>query len=140
MNPVQRLAVLAALATLVWVLVVSLRRYFDRAEAPARFDHADAGTGRGPLLVEFTSPYCHECRVALPLLKAAALVHSTSLSVIDARERPDLASKYAIRRVPTILVVDSGGTIKGAWLGTPPESELEAALVSARNGRLTAAG
>jgi thiol-disulfide isomerase/thioredoxin len=96
------------------------------------------GAGRPhAALVEFVSPYCFECREALPLLKAAAKVYEAPLAVIDAKERPELANKYSIRHTPTILVVDSRGSVRGGWLGVPPEHELEAALATA--GRVAAA-
>jgi thiol-disulfide isomerase/thioredoxin len=136
MSPiVVRLAILAALALVTWIGIRLLRRWFDGADAPARFDLSDvSGEARSPVVVEFTSPYCYECKTALPLLKAAALVHDASFELIDARDRPDLAGKYGIRRVPTILVVDGKGAVKASWLGTPPEPELEAALTAASNG------
>lgn len=116
-----------------------LRRYVAGGRVPERFDWRDLGTGGpAPALVEFTSPYCHECKVALPVLKAAALVHSTHLAVIDARDRPDLAAKYGVRHTPTILVIGPTGAVHGGWMATPPQEELEAALAAAKsspNGR-----
>lgn len=136
MSPiVVRLGILAGLAVATWIGIWLLRRWFDRADAPARFDLSDVSAeDRSPVLVEFTSPYCHECEAAMPLLKAAALVHDASFQLIDAKVRPDLAGKYGIRRVPTILVVDLKGAVKASWLGTPPETELEAALTAASSG------
>lgn len=133
---VVRLAILAGVALAVSSAIVLLRRYFEGGKLPERFDPADLGLKRpAPALVEFTSPFCHECKVALPLLRAASLVHKTHLAVIDAKVRPDLARKYGVRHTPTILVVDGAGAVRAGWTETPPETELEAALHSARNGR-----
>lgn len=123
------------LEILISVMILSLlaanwlRRYFDSQHLPSRFDATDVDMSRGTaLLVEFTTPYCYECKEALPLLKAASRVFDTPLAVIDAKKRPDLASKYSIRSVPTILVVDTKGAVMRGWLSSPPESELIQAL------------
>jgi thiol-disulfide isomerase/thioredoxin len=136
-----RILVLGGVGLVVLAVIAVMRRYFSAAEIPSRFDLSDIrsnGAGKPPVaVVEFVSPYCFECREALPLLKAAAKVYEAPLAVIDAKERPELASKYSIRHTPTILVVDSRGAVRGGWLGVPPENELEAALATA--GRVAAA-
>jgi thioredoxin-like negative regulator of GroEL len=75
------------------------------------------------MLVEFTSPYCHECQIAYPLLQAASAAHNAPLAVIDAKDRPDLTAKYAIRTTPTILVVDRRGKVTSGWLETSPSAD-----------------
>jgi thiol-disulfide isomerase/thioredoxin len=102
----------------------ALRRYFRSAELPAKFDRKDVELShKGPMLVEFTSPYCYECQVAFPLLQAASAAHDAPLAVIDAKDRPDLAAKYAIRTTPTILVVDGRGKVTSGWLDTSPSAD-----------------
>jgi hypothetical protein len=130
-----RLAVLAAVCTAAGGATVGLRRYFSNGQLPARFDRRDVNINRpGIMLVEFTSPYCHECQVALPLLEAASERHDTPLAVIDARKRPDLTTKYSIRTTPTILVVDHKGRVTSGWHTSPTEDELMAALSGADSG------
>src|SRR5690606_13462949 len=88
----SRLAILAAVGLVVWGIAFALRRYFSRAEVPLRFDRQDAGVGtKGAFVVEFTSPYCFDCEVALPVLQAASASFGAPLAVIDAKERPELA-------------------------------------------------
>lgn len=107
----------------------SLRLYFTRSTVPVTFDRTDAGVStNGAFLVEFTSPYCYECKEALPLMKAASHVYGAPLAVIDAKDRPDLADKYEIRTTPTILVVDRSGRVTRGWLTSPPENELIEAI------------
>lgn len=102
----------------------ALRRYFRSAELPAKFDRKDVDLAHnGPMLVEFTSPYCYECQVAFPLLQAASQAHDAPLAVIDAKDRPDLTAKYAIRTTPTILVVDGRGKVTTGWLDVSPSAE-----------------
>jgi thiol-disulfide isomerase/thioredoxin len=106
-----------------------LRRYISRAPIPSRFDRGDVDvSASGAMLVEFTSPYCHECQVAYPLLQAASEAHDAALAVIDAKQRPDLTTKYSIRTTPTILVVDGRGKVTTGWFASPSEDELRSAL------------
>jgi len=128
----QRLLVLIGVAGLVWLSIHWLRNYFADRHFPERFDRSDVGlNGSGALIVEFTTPYCYECKEALPILKAASVVHSSHLAVVDASDRPDLAVKYGIKTTPTILVVDRKGKVQSGWWTTPSEAELTHALRSA---------
>lgn len=135
-----RVLILAGVGVLLFVVIRALRAYFENAQVPMRFDRGDAGLNgpaeaRRPLLVEFVSPFCYECKVAMPILKAASIVHGTQLAVIDAKVRPDLASKYSIRHTPTILLVDGKGSVRAGWLGAPSDQELEEALLALSDGR-----
>jgi thiol-disulfide isomerase/thioredoxin len=123
------------IALLMGVLAIAgtgsflLRRYIARAPIPSRFDRGDVDvSGSGAMLVEFSSPYCHECQVAYPLLQEASEAHDAALAVIDAKLRPDLASKYSIRTTPTILVVDRRGKVTTGWFSSPSQDELTSAL------------
>ncbi|MGH2721210.1 MAG: thioredoxin family protein [Actinomycetota bacterium] len=129
---VARLLILAGFGVVVALAARLLRSYFAGARIPTSFERrdVDAQDSRA-LLVEFTSPFCYDCQLALPVLEGLAETHSASLAVIDAKERPDLAAKYGIRLTPTILVVDGKGAFRGGWLGNPPQHEVESALVEA---------
>jgi hypothetical protein len=75
-----------------------------------RIDTSDLdGLTGGPVYVEFSHPLCSECREweerlgsePLPLLK------------LDVRDRPDLARKYGVAVVPTVLrVAPDGGVLQ----------------------------
>ncbi|HEX2150059.1 MAG TPA: thioredoxin family protein [Actinomycetota bacterium] len=129
-----RLFILLSVGGAATVTSFALRRYFQGAELPAKFDRKDVElTHKGPMLVEFTSPYCYECQVAYPLLRAASEAHDAPLAVIDAKDRPDLTAKYAIRTTPTILVVDRRGKVTTGWMDMSPSAEdLTEALALAR--------
>ena len=47
---------------------------------------------------------------------------------VDASREPEKARQYGIQAVPTIVVLDSSGDIVDIFVGTPPESTLQAAL------------
>jgi thioredoxin family protein len=124
-----RVVVLLAVLGLAGLGSFSLRRYAHKAPIPTRFDRNDVDMAhRGTMLVEFTSPLCHECQVAYPMLREASETHNAPLAVIDARRRPDLTSKYAIRTTPTILVVDRRGKVTKGWFVSPSVQDLTSAL------------
>ena len=83
-----------------------------RGISPRRHSHLDpadisalGGAERG--YVEFTHPLCAECREWESRLGAG----SEPLVTVDVRERPELARKYGITVVPTVLAVGGDGTV-----------------------------
>jgi hypothetical protein len=130
MDFLYRLLLVTALGAAAAVAGALLRRYIRNAQLPSTFDAKDVGA-QGPFMVEFTTPYCYECKEALPLLKAASIVHSTPLFIVNAKDRPELTTKYQIRTTPTILIVNSAGKVLTGWHHVPPEQALETALIKA---------
>ena len=75
----------------------------------SRIEPADLGPNLGPrTFVEFTHPLCGECRDWERRLAGG----TDPLVTIDVRERPDLARKYGIAVVPTVLAVDGDGNVE----------------------------
>lgn len=75
----------------------------------SRIEPADLGPldGHERAYVEFTHPLCGECREWERRLAAEAV----PLVRLDVRERPDLAHKYGVAVVPTVLAVGSDGAV-----------------------------
>jgi len=71
---------------------------------PADFGALD---GAARAFVEFTHPLCSDCRDWERRLAAEA----DPLFTVDVRERPELAHKYGIAVVPTVLAVAADGTV-----------------------------
>jgi hypothetical protein len=73
-----------------------------------RIDTADLPAApAGRLFVEFTHPLCSECQEWERRLAGEA----DPLVKLDVRERPDLARKYGIAVVPTVLAVAASGEV-----------------------------
>lgn len=124
-----RIVVVVGVIAIAFASTKLLKAWSERGPLPTRFDLADAGLeGNRTAIVEFSGPYCYECKEILPLLKAAAKVHSSGFALIDTHQRPDIASKYNVRSTPTVLVVSGDGRVKRVWQGSPEEAELERAL------------
>lgn len=74
-----------------------------------RIDPADlAGLdGAERAYVEFSHPYCAECRQWEQRLRD----RSDPLIKLDVRERPDLARKYGVAIVPTVVAIGGDGEV-----------------------------
>jgi Domain of unknown function (DUF4395) len=74
-----------------------------------RIDPSDLADldGHHEVYVEFTHPLCAECREWERRLRAA----ERPLLTLDVRERPELARKYGITVVPTVVAVSADGTV-----------------------------
>jgi hypothetical protein len=79
------------------------RRAFDRLEL------ADLGAGlpAGELLVAFSHPLCTDCRS----VEAELAAGSRPFVSVDVRLRPDLARKYGVALVPTVVRVAADGRV-----------------------------
>jgi hypothetical protein len=74
----------------------------------SRIDPADLGEAApgGRTFVEFTHPLCAECREWERRLRDRG-----PLVTVDVRERPQLARKYGIAVVPTVVAVAADGSV-----------------------------
>lgn len=79
------------------------RREIDRVEL------AELGlpSGTGDVVVAFGHPLCTDCRTVLSDLEAG----SERYVSIDVRDRPDLARKYGVALVPTVVRVTGDGRV-----------------------------
>jgi Domain of unknown function (DUF4395) len=92
----------------IYRLAARLRGISPRGHA--RIDPADlAGLdGHREAYVEFTHPLCAECREWERRLREE---RHRPLLTVDVRQRPDLARKYGIAVVPTVVAVSADGTV-----------------------------
>lgn len=77
------------------------------------------------VIVKFSSTWCTPCRVMKPIIESVTNQFDGKAKVlsIDVEEEPDLATKYKIRNIPTILYF-KGGELKDKSVGAISETEL----------------
>ncbi len=70
------------------------------------------------MVVDFTGSYCAPCKQLEPILGALANTYRGAIEVltIDIEEHPDLAQRYGVRSVPT-LIAFQGGEVRGQQVG-----------------------
>lgn len=82
--------------------------------------------GSLPVLVDFWAPWCGPCKMMAPVLERTAQQRGTSMQVakVNTDEQPDLAARFNIRSIPTLILFGGGaewarqsGAVDSAALG-----------------------
>jgi thiol-disulfide isomerase/thioredoxin len=78
----------------------------------------------GPAIVQFSTRTCAPCRTARPKLMEAARQAQVEYAQIELDDRPDVAGRYGIRTVPTIVVAGPAGEVLGVWTSLPEDGRI----------------
>ena len=99
-------------------------------EAPAYpLDRLGVVAGTPVTLVQFSSAFCAPCRTArLVCADVAATVDGVRHVEVDADSHLDAVRALAIRRTPTVLVVDGAGRVVRRAVGAPTKAHVLAAV------------
>lgn len=67
-----------------------------------------------PVLVDFWSPSCGPCRLFVPVLNALAKANAETavIAKVNVATNAELAAKYSITAVPTVLIFKDGQVVK----------------------------
>ena len=82
-----------------------------------------------PVIVDFWAAWCGPCRAVAPVLDTIAQERADELRVVKVNidEEPDLAQRYGVMSIPTILLFKDGEPAAAA-IGAQPKSMLEKTL------------
>jgi|GEM_PF-780610 len=78
------------------------------------------------LVLLFSARWCGPCRPFAPRVEAAvtALGDEVDLLKVDTEAHPEIASRFGIRSVPTLVVLDDEGAERARQCGAIPDAPL----------------
>lgn len=82
-----------------------------------------------PVLIDFYADWCGPCRMMSPIIDEIAdeMGEGVKVGKINVDDNQDLAMKYNVMSIPTILVIKEGNVTK-TFVGVTDKNEIKEAL------------
>ncbi|MCA0400135.1 MAG: thioredoxin [Proteobacteria bacterium] len=86
---------------------------------------ADVLQSAEPVVVDFWAPWCGPCKMIAPALEeiASELAGKVKIAKINVDENQEIAAKYGIRSIPTLMIF-KGGELAATKVGAAQKSDL----------------
>ena len=80
-----------------------------------------------PVLVDFYADWCNPCKMMAPTVAKLAEAYEGKVKVgkINVDEQPELASKFSIMSIPTLVVMKNGKIVQQVSGARPKKAILE---------------
>ena len=86
--------------------------------------HKEVLNSDKPVLLDFFASWCGPCRMVAPILdEIADEREDIKVCKVDIDEQPELASRYRIMSVPTLMVLKNGQIVEQS-LGAKPKHQI----------------
>ncbi|WP_251212334.1 thioredoxin [Adlercreutzia murintestinalis] len=78
-----------------------------------------------PVLVDFFATWCGPCKRLAPVIDELSdeLAGKVDVCKVDIDQSPDIAARYKVSSVPTIMLFE-GGALKNKTVGAVPKQQL----------------
>ena len=138
----NRIAKVAAVAEIVEKLKSYFTKKKDQAEVLVEDESGDTieinitkenytelvENSARPVLLDFWAPWCGPCRMVAPIVEEIAAERSDMvLGKINVDEEMELAMKFGIASIPTLIVIKDGKEA-GKLIGYRPKADIEKLL------------
>ncbi len=87
-------------------------------------------TSKGKAVVDFYATWCGPCGMLAPILEKIASEHGEiDIIKVDVDKAPEIASKFGIRSIPTLILFEDGKAVDMRVGYLPEESVLRFAKI-----------